>query len=79
MLNAVNRVCLLSLMNPHVMLVEYEMYSRLFIFFNTLEKSRMDTRLSEIGAVRLLINQSVIPVEWSLHLNTGVVFPLFAI
>jgi hypothetical protein len=30
MLNAVNRVCLLSLMNPHVMLVEYEMYSRLF-------------------------------------------------
>jgi hypothetical protein len=33
MLNAVNRVCLLSLMNPHVMLVEYEMYSRLFIFY----------------------------------------------
>jgi hypothetical protein len=32
MLNAVNCVCLLSLMNPHVMLVEYEMYSRLFIF-----------------------------------------------
>jgi hypothetical protein len=30
MLNAVNRVCLLSLMNPHVILVEYEMYSRLF-------------------------------------------------
>jgi hypothetical protein len=33
MLNAVNRVYLLSLMNPHVMLVEYEMYSRLFIFY----------------------------------------------
>jgi hypothetical protein len=32
MLNAVNHVCLLSLMNPHVMLVEYEMYSRMFIF-----------------------------------------------
>jgi hypothetical protein len=32
MLNAVNRVCLLSLMNPHVMFVEYEMYSRLFFF-----------------------------------------------
>jgi hypothetical protein len=78
MLNAVNRVCLLSLMNPHVMLVEYEMYSRLFIF-NTLEKSRMGTRLSEIGAVRLVINQSVVSVEWSLHLKTGVVFPLFAI
>jgi hypothetical protein len=30
MLNAVNRVCLLRLMNPHVMLVEYEMYSRFF-------------------------------------------------
>jgi hypothetical protein len=78
MLNAVNRVCLLSLMNPHVMLVEYEMYSRLFIF-NTLEKSRMGTRLPEIGADRLVINQSVVPMEWSLHLKTGVVFPLFAI
>jgi hypothetical protein len=33
MLNIVNRVYLLSLMNPHVMLVEYEMYSCLFIFF----------------------------------------------
>jgi hypothetical protein len=32
MLNAVNHVYILSLMNPHVMLVEYEMYSRLFIF-----------------------------------------------
>jgi hypothetical protein len=32
MLNAVNHVCLSSLMDPHVMLVEYEMYSRLFIF-----------------------------------------------
>jgi hypothetical protein len=78
MLNAVNRVCLLSLMNPHVMLVEYEMYSRLFIF-NTLEKSRMGTRFPEIGADRLVINQSVVPVEWSLHLKTGVIFPLFAI
>jgi hypothetical protein len=78
MLNAVNRVCLLSLMNPHVMLVEYKMYSRLFIF-NTLGKSRMGTRFLEIGADRLVINQSVVPVEWSLHLKTGVVFPLFAI
>jgi hypothetical protein len=32
MLTVVNRVYLLNLMNPHVMLVEYEMYSRLFIF-----------------------------------------------
>jgi hypothetical protein len=78
MLNAVNRVCLLSLMNPHVMLVEYEMYSRLFIF-NTLEKSRMGTRFLEIRADRLVINQSVVPVEWSLHLKTRVVFPSFAI
>jgi hypothetical protein len=30
MLNAVNCVYLLSLMNPHVMLVQYEMYSHLF-------------------------------------------------
>jgi hypothetical protein len=78
MLNAVNSVCLLSLMNLHVMLVEYEMYSRLFIF-NILEKSRMDTRLPEMRADRLMINQSVVPMEWSLHLKTGVVFPLFAI
>jgi hypothetical protein len=33
MLNAINRVYLLSIMNPQFMLVEYEMYSRLFIFF----------------------------------------------
>jgi hypothetical protein len=32
MLNTVNYIYLLSLMNPHVMLVEYEMYSCLFIF-----------------------------------------------
>jgi hypothetical protein len=63
-------------MNPHVMLVEYEMYSRLFIF-NILEKSRMGTRLLEIGADRLVINQSVVPVKWSLHLKTEVVFLLF--
>jgi hypothetical protein len=78
MLNAVNHVCLLSLMNPHVMLVEYEMYSCLFIF-NTLEKSQMGTILPEIGADMLVINQSVVPVEWSLHLKTRVVFPLFGI
>jgi hypothetical protein len=78
MLNAVNCVYLLSLMNPHVILMEYEMYSRLFIF-NILEKSRMGTRLPEIGTDRLVINQLVVPVEWSLHLKTGVVFPLFAL
>jgi hypothetical protein len=78
MLNAVNRVCLLSLMNLHAMLVEYKMYSRLFIF-NILEKSRMGTRLPEVGADRLVINQSVVPVEWSLHLKTRVIFSLFAI
>jgi hypothetical protein len=32
MLNVVNCVYLFSLMNPHVKLVEYEMYSHLFIF-----------------------------------------------
>jgi hypothetical protein len=78
MLNAVNCVCLLSLMNLHVMLVEYEMYSRLFIF-NTLEKSWIGTRLPEIGADRLVINQSVVPVDWSFYLKTEVVFPLFVI
>jgi hypothetical protein len=24
-----------------------------------------------------VINQSIVPVEWSLHLNIGVVYPLF--
>jgi hypothetical protein len=39
----------------------------------------MSTSLPEIGGVRLVINQSVVPMEWSLHLKIGVVFPLFAI
>jgi hypothetical protein len=54
-------------------------YTHACLFFNTLEKSRMGTGLPEIGGVRLVINQSVVPVEWSLHLKTRVVFPLFAI
>ena len=37
----------------------------------------MGTRLLEFGGVRLVINQSVVPVEWSLRLKIGVVFPLF--
>jgi hypothetical protein len=37
------------------------------------------TILPEIGADRLVINQSVVLVEWSLHLKTGVVFSLFAL
>jgi hypothetical protein len=78
MLNAVNRVCLLSLMNPHVMLVEYEMYSRLFIF-NTLEKSRMGTRLPEIGVVRLVINQSVCSCGVKSTPEDRSCYPLFAL
>jgi hypothetical protein len=78
MLNIVNHVYFLSRMNPHVMLMEYKIYSRLFIFFIG-QKSRMGTSLLEIGVVRLVINQSVVPVEWSLRLRIGVVFPLFAI
>ena len=39
------------------------MYLRLLYFFNTLEKSRMGTRLLEFEEVRLVINQSVVPVE----------------
>jgi hypothetical protein len=77
MLNAVNRVCLLSLMNPHVM--RSTKCTHACLFFITLEKSQMGTRLPEIGVVRLVINQSVIPVECSFHLKTGVVFPLFVI
>ena len=37
----------------------------------------MGTRLLGCGAVRLVINQSVVPVEWSLHPKIGVVYPLF--
>ena len=37
----------------------------------------MDTRLLEFGGISLMINQSVIPVDWSLHPKIGVVFPLF--
>jgi hypothetical protein len=39
----------------------------------------MGTSLPEIGGARLVINQSVVPVEWNLHLKTGVVFLLFDI
>ena len=35
----------------------------LALFFNYLEKSRMGTRLLEFGGFRLVINQSVVPVE----------------
>jgi hypothetical protein len=37
----------------------------------------MGTNLPEIGGVRLVINQSVVPVGWSLRLKIGVVYPLF--
>ena len=37
----------------------------------------MGTRLLEFEEVRLVIHQSVIPVEWSLHLKIGVIYPLF--
>ena len=35
----------------------------LALFFNTLEKSRMGTRLLEFGGIRLVINQSVVHIE----------------
>ena len=35
------------------------------------------TRLLEFEEVWLVINQSVVPMEWSLHLKIGVVYPLF--
>jgi hypothetical protein len=37
----------------------------------------MGTRLLEFEEVRLVINQSVHPVEWCLHLMIGVVYPMF--
>ena len=48
---------------PHVIFVEYDMYLRLFYFLNLWKKSQMDTRLLEFGEIRLVINQSVVPVD----------------
>ena len=48
----------------------------LALFFKSLEKSRMGTRLLEFGGIRLVINQSVVPMDlesspedrsWSFH------------
>jgi len=39
----------------------------------------MGTRLLEFEEVRLVINQSVVSVEWSLHPKIEVVFPLFVL
>jgi hypothetical protein len=37
----------------------------------------MGIRLLEFEEIRLVINQSVVPVKWSLHLKIEVVYPLF--
>ena len=37
----------------------------------------MGTRLLEFGGIRLVINQSVVPMDWSLHPKIEVVYPLF--
>jgi hypothetical protein len=34
----------------------------------------MSTRLLEFGGIRLVINQSVVPVDWSLRLKIGLSF-----
>ena len=44
-------------------LVEYDMYLRLLYFQLFGKKSRMGNRLLEFGEIRLVINQSVVPVE----------------
>ena len=46
----------------------------LALLFKSLEKSRMGTRLLEFGGIRLVINQSIVPMDWSLHLKIGVSF-----
>jgi hypothetical protein len=51
-----------ELHEPHVILLSTICTYTCFIF-NTLEKSRMGTRLLESGGVRLVINQSTIPVD----------------
>jgi hypothetical protein len=52
------------------------MYLRLSLLFTWI-KIPDSTRLLEFEEVRLVINQSVIPMEWSLHLKIGVVYPPF--
>ena len=39
----------------------------------------MGIRLLEFRGIKLVINQSVVPVDWSLHPKIGVVFSLFAV
>ena len=39
------------------------MYLRLLLLFKSLEKSWMGTRLLEFGENRLVINQSVVPID----------------
>ena len=48
---------------PHVIFVEYDMYLRLLYFLNLWKKFQMGARLLEFGGIRLVINQSVVPVE----------------
>ena len=56
-------VSLLSLMNPMLYLLSTTCTYACFIFFNTLEKSWMGTRLLKFRGIRLVITQSVVPVE----------------
>jgi len=37
----------------------------------------MGMRMLDSGAVRFVIHQLVVPMEWSLHPKIGVVYPLF--
>jgi len=49
----------------------------LALLLYTLEKFWMGIGMLDSGAVRFVIHQLVIIVEWSLHPKIGVVYPLF--
>ena len=48
---------------PHVIFVEYDMYLRLFYFSIIWIKILDGYQIARVGGIRLVINQSVAPVE----------------
>ena len=63
-------------MNPMLYLLSTTCIYACFIFFKSLEKSRMGTRLLEFGGIRLRSTSQLSLWNWSLHLKIGVIFPL---
>jgi hypothetical protein len=63
---------------PHVTLVEYDIYLHLFIFIIWI-KILDWYQIARVWKSRLVINQSVVPVELESSPKERSVFPLFAV